>query len=70
VLHADVRAELALAKGALDVAARGHGQVYPLPDGRVIITSYHPSQQNTFTGKLTHVMFYRVFELAREHLTV
>jgi uracil-DNA glycosylase family 4 len=58
-------------KGAVVPALKfGHGQVYPLPDGRVIITSYHPSQQNTFTGKLTHVMFYRVFEQAREHLTV
>jgi uracil-DNA glycosylase len=44
----------------------GHGQVYPLPDGRVIITSYHPSQQNTFTGKLTRPMFYDVFEKGRE----
>ncbi len=46
----------------------GHGQVFPLPDGRTIITSFHPSQQNTFTGKLTKEMFYRVFEMAREYL--
>jgi uracil-DNA glycosylase family 4 len=46
----------------------GHGQVYPLPDGRSIIASYHPSQQNTFTGKLTREMFHRVFEKARQHL--
>ena len=43
----------------------GHGQVYPLPDGRVVVASYHPSQQNTFTGKLTRDMFYEVFEKAR-----
>ena len=46
----------------------GHGRVYPMPEGRVIIASYHPSQQNTFTGKLTRDMFHRVFEKAREHL--
>jgi uracil-DNA glycosylase family 4 len=46
----------------------GHGQVYPLPDDRTIIASYHPSQQNTFTGKLTRHMFHMVFEQARQHL--
>jgi uracil-DNA glycosylase len=46
----------------------GHGQVFPLPDDRTIIASFHPSQQNTFTGKLTREMFYRVFEMARQHL--
>jgi uracil-DNA glycosylase family 4 len=54
-------------KGAVIPALKfGHGQVYPLPDGRVIVTSYHPSQQNTFTGKLTRPMFYDVFEKGRE----
>jgi uracil-DNA glycosylase family 4 len=38
------------------------------PGSPVLITSYHPSQQNTSTGKLTEPMFRRVFELAREHL--
>jgi uracil-DNA glycosylase family 4 len=46
----------------------GHGQVVPLPEGRLIIPSFHPSQQNTFTGKLTHAMFNQVFEKARVHL--
>ena len=46
-----------------------HGQEYPLPDGRRMVASYHPSQQNTFTGKLTRDMFYRVFEQARQHLS-
>ena len=46
----------------------GHGQMVPLPDDRTIIASYHPSQQNTFTGKLTREMFHRVFEQAQQHL--
>ena len=45
----------------------GHGRVYPLPEGQVIIASYHPSQQNTFTGKLTREMFHQVFETARQN---
>lgn len=47
----------------------GHGRVYPLADGRMIIASYHPSQQNTFTGKLTRPMFYGIFEKAGDILS-
>ncbi len=45
-----------------------HGQSFPLPWGITLLTSYHPSQQNTFTGKLTRPMFYKVFQKARSHL--
>jgi uracil-DNA glycosylase family 4 len=46
----------------------GHGKVYPLPDRRTIITTYHPSQQNTQTGKLTQPMFHAIFRTIRKRL--
>jgi uracil-DNA glycosylase family 4 len=46
----------------------GHAAVVPFRDGQFLIGSYHPSQQNTFTGRLTEPMLDRVFELAREKL--
>ena len=46
----------------------GHGVSIPLPGGPLLICSYHPSQQNTFTGKLTRPMFDAVFEQARAAL--
>ncbi len=43
-----------------------HGAEYPLPDGLCAIASYHPSLQNTNTGKLTRAMFLKIFRRARQ----
>ncbi|MEP7353459.1 MAG: uracil-DNA glycosylase [Acidobacteriota bacterium] len=44
----------------------GHGAEYLLPGGVHLIASYHPSQQNTSTGKLRREMLREVFARARE----
>ena len=43
-----------------------HGAEYTLPNGLKVIATYHPSLQNTNTGKLTRTMFLVVFKRARE----
>ena len=45
-----------------------HGAHYRIPGAPFIIASYHPSQQNTFTGRLTMEMLEGVFRAARENL--
>jgi uracil-DNA glycosylase family 4 len=72
----EVRVIVALGQFALDGLCRlygvrprprfGHLAEVPMPDGRIVVCSFHPSQQNTFTGKLTEPMFDAVFARARE----
>ncbi|HLJ90370.1 MAG TPA: uracil-DNA glycosylase [Candidatus Angelobacter sp.] len=56
------RRELLSSKAGFKFA---HGAQYGLPDGRILLCSYHPSMQNTLTGKLTEAMFMEVFVRAR-----
>ena len=51
-----------------DRPAFAHGAVTTLPDGVVLVASYHPSRQNTNTGKLTRAMWHGVFERVRRLL--
>jgi len=72
----NVRVIVCLGKFAYDTLARlvglqrrppfGHGVEAVLPDGRPLLCSFHPSQQNTFTRKLTGPMFDAMFDRARQ----
>ena len=80
----DPRAVVCLGGFAWDAALRvlreaGHGIPAPAPKfghgaeavtdrGLMLLGSYHPSQQNTFTGRLTEPMLDAVFSRAREVL--
>ena len=74
-LLTELKVIVVLGQFAYDVMARmfalrpkprfGHLVEAPLGDGRTILCSFHPSQQNTFTGKLTQPMFDAVFKRAR-----
>jgi uracil-DNA glycosylase family 4 len=81
----DLRVIVALGKFAYDQAWRilqdrgealprprtpfGHGVEVPVRRSLTLLASYHPSQQNTFTGTLTEEMFHRIWDRAGELLT-
>ena len=68
----EVRIVIALGRIAHDAAGRAlglsgrfaHGAEAVAPSGRVLLSSYHCSRQNTNTGRLTREMFEGIFERA------
>ncbi len=64
IAHDSVRRLLAETGLRMPPGARfGHGESWRLPGGVWLVDSYHVSQQNTFTGRLTPAMFDDVLEL-------
>ncbi len=48
----------------------GHTASFRIENGPWLVCSYHPSQQNTLTGRLTEKMFDEVWNLAKELRTI
>jgi len=45
-----------------------HGATVQFPEGMLLIAAYHPSRQNTQTGRLTQAMFNAIFARVRREL--
>jgi len=61
-----------LKRGAVTIRPKpafGHAAVHQLPNGQTLIGCYHPSRQNTNTGKLDSRMMDQVFRAARRELS-
>lgn len=65
IAHKAVLTAVGLKQGALSF---GHGARHALPDGRILIDSYHCSRYNTQTRRLTTADFHDVFEAIRREL--
>jgi uracil-DNA glycosylase family 4 len=63
IAHGSAAKTLGLVPGAAKFA---HGAEAAAPDGRILLSSYHCSRQNTNTGRLSRRMFESVFERALE----
>ena len=57
-----IRTGVIARRGNLNFA---HAAEFAMPKGRHLLATYHPSLQNTNTGKLTKAMFLKVFQRAR-----
>jgi uracil-DNA glycosylase len=77
-LDQTVKVILTLGKIAFDTYCRvsnlgrllfGHGACYNIGNGKTLLTSYHPSRQNTNTGKLTWEMWIAIFKTAKSIIT-
>jgi uracil-DNA glycosylase len=64
--RAFLRARLEMGEKPVKQLRFQHGGEWVLPEGVFLLSSYHPSQQNTQTGKLTRSMFHDIFRRARQ----